>query len=338
MSNTFDQELPTPINCTICSAYLGGYDKLEADYLLNVFSQGFQIVSDLIYNNTCRNLPSAVERPDLVTPKIEVEVASGRFMGPFVDPSFQNFQVSPVGLCPKKEPNKYRMIHHLSYPKGISVNDHILPEMKSVNYTRIDDAISTIKLYDSPVYMAKYDIAMAYINLPLSPSEYHTFGIFLNGVYYFDKCLAMGCASACQIFERFCSALKWIGHWYMPNGEIIHILDDFLIIAPGKDLCKLYIDRFLYICKQIGTPRAPRETVGPVQVLTFLGLELDTIKYEARLPEEKIVKCLEQIDLFLPRRKVTLKEIQMLCGLLNFATKVVVAGRPFLRRLYDLTY
>ena len=259
-------------------------------------------------------------------------------MGPFVDPSFQNVQVSPVGLCPKKEPNKYRLIHHLSYPKGISVNNHILPEMKSVNITRIDDAISTIKPYDSPVYMAKCDIEMAYSNLPLSPSEYHTFGIFWNGVYYFDKCLAMGCASACQIFERFSSVLKLIGQWYMPNGEIIHILDDFLINAPGKDLCKLYLDRLLYIYNQIGTQMAPNKTVEPVQVLTFLGLELDTIKYEARLPQEQIVKCLEQIDLFLPRRKVTLTKIQMLCGLLNFAAKVVVAGRPFLRRLYDLTY
>jgi hypothetical protein len=46
-------------------------------------------------------------------------------------------------------------------------------------------------------------------------------------------------------------------------------LDDFLIIAPGKDLCKLYLDRFLYICKQIGTPMAPNKTVGPVQALTF---------------------------------------------------------------------
>ena len=121
-------------------------------------------------------------------------------MGPFVDPSFQNFQVSPVGLCPNKEPNKYRMIHHLSYLKGISVNDHILPEMKSVNYIWINDAISTIQLYDSPVYMTNCDIEMAYRNLPLSLSEYHTFGIFWNGVYYFDKCLAMGCALACQIF------------------------------------------------------------------------------------------------------------------------------------------
>jgi hypothetical protein len=165
------------------SAYLEDYDKLEADYLLNGFSQGFQIFCDLIYTNTCcRNLPSAVERPDVATKKIEVDVASGRFMGPFVDPPFQSFQVSPVGLS------------HLAYPKGISVNDHILPEMKSVNNTRIDDAISTIKLYDSPVYMAKCDIEMAYRNLPLSPSEYHTFGIFWNGVYYFDK---MPCYGLC---------------------------------------------------------------------------------------------------------------------------------------------
>lgn len=72
----------------------------------------------------------------------------------------------------------------------------------------------------------------------------------------------------------------------MPNGEIIHILDNFLIIAPGKDLCKLYLDRFLYICKQIGTPMAPNKTVGLVKVLTFLGLKLDTIKYEARFKKK----------------------------------------------------
>jgi hypothetical protein len=42
MSNTFDQELPTPIHCTIFSAYLEGYDKLEAVNLLNGLSEGFQ--------------------------------------------------------------------------------------------------------------------------------------------------------------------------------------------------------------------------------------------------------------------------------------------------------
>ena len=36
-------------------------------------------------------------------------------------------------------------------------------------------------------------------------------------------------------------------------------------------------------------------------------------------------------------KKVTLKELQPLCGLLNFACSVVTPGRAFLRRLIDLT-
>lgn len=40
---------------------------------------------------------------------------------------------------------------------------------------------------------------------------------------------------------------------------------------------------------------------------------------------------------FLTRETVTLKEIQSLTGMLNFACSGVVPGRVFLRRLIDLT-
>ena len=52
---------------------------------------------------------------------------------------------------------------------------------------------------------------------------------------------------------------------------------------------------------------------------------------------EKITNCLSIISNFLQRKKVTLKEIQSLTGLLNFACTVVVPGRAFLRRLIDFT-
>ena len=54
---------------------------------------------------------------------------------------------------------------------------------------------------------------------------------------------------------------------------------------------------------------------------------------EARLPPDKLVKCRDLIAGFLRRRKVTLRGIQSLTGLLNFACTVVVPGRAFLRRL-----
>jgi hypothetical protein len=57
---------------------------------------------------------------------------------------------------------------------------------------------------------------------------------------------------------------------------------------------------------------APKKTVGPSTLLTFLGIELDTVRQEARLPLEKIQKCLSMVDMFLRRKKVTLEELQCL--------------------------
>ena len=61
--------------------------------------------------------------------------------------------------------------------------------------------------------------------------------------------------------------------------------------------------------------------------------ELDTDKMEARLLEEKLRKCVTLISEFLKRKKVSLKEMQSLIGLLNFTCSVVIPGRTFLRRL-----
>jgi hypothetical protein len=140
------------------------------------FKQGFTVSCDEFQTNlTCHNLPSAVARPEIVLDKIAKELLRGRIAGPFYDHPFPNFHISPLGLCPKKDPNKFRMTHHLSYPKGLSVNDFIPPEFTSVQYTKVQDAIMGIKQFKSPCYLVKCDIEMAYRNLPLSPSDYHLF-------------------------------------------------------------------------------------------------------------------------------------------------------------------
>ena len=55
------------------------------------------------------------------------------------------------------------------------------------------------------------------------------------------------------------------------------------------------------------------------------------------LPQDKIDKCTNTIQDFLKRKKVTLKDMQSLIGLLNFTCSVVVPGRTFLRRMINLT-
>ncbi|KAI8516952.1 hypothetical protein Bbelb_055330 [Branchiostoma belcheri] len=71
--------------------------------------------------------------------------------------------------------------------------------------------------------------------------------------------------------------------------------------------------------------------------MSFLGIELDTIVMEARLPLDKLEKCRDQLASFLQLGSATLRQIQSLAGLLNHVCQVVPPGRAFLRRLIDLT-
>ena len=81
---------------------------------------------------------------------------------------------------------------------------------------------------------------------------------------------------------------------------------------------------------------APDKTVGPSTVLSFAGIELDTVHSEACLPHDNVMLCVSLLSDFLKRKKVTLRELQSLVGLLHFACSVVLPGRAFLRRLNDL--
>ena len=91
------------------------------------------------------------------------------------------------------------------------------------------------------------------------------------------------------------------------------------------------------MCNYLGVPLAPEKTVGPATVLQFAGITLDSVRQEARLPEDKLLKCRAMLLNFQARRSVRLKELQSLIGLLNFTCLVVVPGRAFLRRMIDLT-
>ena len=135
----------------------------------------------------------------------------------------------------------------------------------------------------------------------------------------------------------FSSAIEWIAQKKLHIDHILHLLDDFLIVSPSHDLCKQQLDLFLMLCQYLGIPMAPEKTIGPSSTISFAGIELDSVLMEARLPPDKLIKCQDLISGFLRRRKVTLREIQSLTVVLNFACTVVVPGRAFLRRLIDLT-
>lgn len=90
------------------------------------------------------SLQSVKDLEHVVQDKIEKERAEGRVLGPFPTPSAQ-FEGFTLGAVPKKAPGEFRLIHHLSYAQGSSVNDTIPGELCTVKYTSFDQAVQIVR-------------------------------------------------------------------------------------------------------------------------------------------------------------------------------------------------
>ena len=80
---------------------------------------------------------------------------------------------------------------------------------------------------------------------------------------------------------------------------------------------------------------ADEKLEGPATSIVFLGILLDTVEQEARLPIDKLSAIKSELLQWLPRTSCTKRELLSLIGLLSFAAKVVPPGRTFLRRMID---
>lgn len=273
---------------------------------------------------------------EIVRLKLAKEVKLGRLLGPFSSPPLPNLRVSPLGVVPKKAPGQFRLIHHLSYPKGDSVNDGIPAQLCSVRYTSLDEAIRLLRVCGVGALMAKADIESAFRLLPVHPKDFCLLGCWFEGGYYVDRALPMGCSVSCSAFETFSTFLEWVVKDRSGSCSTVHYLDDFLFMGPaGTDQCQRLLDVFQTICSELGVPLAKDKTEGPLAKLTFLGIELDTGAQCSRLPSEKLVTLNNLLKQALGAKKLTLKQLQVLVGHLNFACRVVAPGRAFLRRLCD---
>ena len=333
--------IATPIRTDRLEYHLkrSAYDEELTQYLIDGFINGFKLGHENdAFNTNPRNQKSVSLYASVVKQKLEAELGAGRMAGPFTTPPFSPFQVSPLGVREKKTKGKYRLIHDLSYPyDGTSVNANIPQQQKTVKYSTVGSAIRKLLQLPQGSFTAKCDMKDAYRMIPVHPSEYPKLGIYFQGQYYYDKCLAMGCGSACKIFETFATAIHHIYEFYNPNTGYVHMLDDSLVLNSKEDSCQYYLDRFTKLCDDIGIPWEPSKTTKPSTNTVFLGVELDTTHGLAKLPADKLAEYRLEVEETLKRKCITRAEMESLAGKLSWASCVVPA-RPFLRRLFDLVH
>ena len=324
------------------------YDIHKTNFLVQGFKHGFnlQYTGNREISRKAPNLRFMVgDKLDLWT-KVMNEVKLGRCAGPFAKPPFEFFIQSPVGLVPKDNGTKTRLIFHLSYPKGqnISVNSNTPEHLCKVKYPDFDDAIRRCLEEGEFCYMAKSDLISAFRILPVRPQDWCLLVMKaqspIDGLWYYfvDKCLPFGHALSCALFQRVSDAISHLTK-YKTKKENINYLDDFFFVDVTKWFCNQQVHHFIEICTQIAFPVALDKTYWATTSLTFLGLLINALGRYVSIPVDKIEKIGQIILNLLNRdsRKVELRELQIVCGHLNFICRCVIPGRAFTRRLYMAT-
>ena len=121
----------TPINVERLLHHLNisKYPTHLTNYLIDGFTNGFPLGHSTIYGNNVeqsKKIPPHLQ--DVFEQKINTELISGRIVGPFSHPPFEQFQISPLSLREKDTPGKFRMIHNLSFPHDDSSINANIPE------------------------------------------------------------------------------------------------------------------------------------------------------------------------------------------------------------------
>ena len=297
-----------------------------------------EFVGDRTVSRTCVNLSSATDDPGvtaMVDAVIDADVALGRKAGPFRRRPFKVFCASPIGAVPKGGSwAEIRVIHHLSYPHGgDSINEHTLNEY--VRLGTVDMACDLIVRCGRGCFLIKIDVKTAYKLVPVRPEDWFLLGFVWRGKYYYERTLPFGLRSSCRLWELYATALQHFFERELGRQCVVHYIDDFLFVIEQEAEARRCLSTALAVCDTLGVPISASKTEGPTTALTFLGIRLDTRAMRMSLDDGKLAKLRSLLCDWEGKSSATVTELQSLCGVLNFACKVVRPGRSYLRRIID---
>ncbi|KAJ5778452.1 hypothetical protein N7520_001698 [Penicillium odoratum] len=324
------QSSPSPLNAKGWSNLLRYYPGDLGSTIAGILTYGAQVgyrgKKQFRYSSNHH-----IHEPGIITAQLAEDLNLGR-VRLASRPSF----VSPLGLVPKHD-GGWRRIRDLSWPPGQGLNQGIPDSWSAIEYMTIDHIYEQVIQAGRGCTIIKRDIKDAFRIVPVAEDNQHLLAFQWNDSTYVECCLPFGLATAPFLFNLFAEAFHWILQCHLPAFHINHYLDDFIVIArspsvsePTGPFDEVYNRVTDYL-------RIPRNTKKDQQgtCVTVLGIQIDSIAMEARLPPEKLCSATLDAATCLTAVSLSLKQTERLAGLLAFCSRVVRLGRTRLQSLYS---
>lgn len=277
------------------------------------------------------NYASTVKYKSEVQKQINTEIELGNYVITNRKPTI----VSSLGAVEKPD-GGIRLIHDASRPLHCGLNSYTSDT--TCSYMDLRNAIQLIK---PKSFLAKVDLKSAYRSVKIHPAEYQLSGLKWtfegdnHPTYMYDSKLMFGHSKSPQVFQKISAAVCAIMRVNY-NVTVISYLDDFLIIEDDFNQCNRALGLLLKTLRQLGFNISWKKVDGPSQRLVFLGVLIDTCNLTLSMPAEKMSEFRDLLISFKSRKRASVRQLQSLCGKLNWASSIVKGGRTFTRRMIDL--
>ena len=235
---------------------------------------------------------------------------------------------------------KFRRISNSSKQSAsqTSVNGCVEEEEATIQYVTVgqavEESVRILKEGGTPKY-DKYDMVTAFRILPLRPDQVGYAGFTDgDGNEWVELRFGFGNRIAPRLYSSLSGLIGWLlKHVFGLSCTLVY-LDDYLIISIDGEQSELVAEIAEMVFELLGLEVEKEKTLKSEDTAVFLGLELDAIKQETRIPEMKKESLIELVTGWKEKAQVSLSELRSLCGSLTWATPVLTVAMVFLRRLY----
>ena len=328
--------LPSPINITYLEQKLAGYHD---DRIIKFLKYGFPINHNGVTGSRAlpRNHAGARDYAHELKQQLDNECRLHACVGPFVAPPISDLFYSPLNSVLKRESNRRRLVLDLSFPPGNAINDGIDKDWyqgveEKLQLPSIDSLVEKIIKLGPGCKVFKVDLERCYKQFFICPGDINLVAFHLDELIYIDCTLSMGSRSSARCCQYVTSAIVFI---FVGEGYFaINYLDD-LGGADSADKAELAFNTLRSILSKAGLKEASEKACPPCTNMTFLGIEVCTVTLTLTIPQVKLMEIKTVINEWSLKSRATLKQVQQLAGLLNFACRCVKPGRIYLSRVLN---